>query len=154
MNSLKIITLGLAVFASSAWSADKAPKLQCESQNKFGHFTLTAREIVISKQNEGTMWDLVVTASETKGEETQTGRSQYLSADADYSPRKYKGYSRFDMSKAVDVSNFGIYAPLDQCRLNVLVPNNINQLESAELPVVINCDQTGGTFTLSCTINN
>ncbi len=90
-------------------------------------------------------------ATVSDGETTWTGRAELLMTDENYKPRKYKNHMRFDLSKLVNEKTFGSFHPSDQCRITVMFPNEAgNRQLEFEAPVVINCDQSGGSQTLDC----
>lgn len=84
----------------------------------------------------------------------ETGRGRYLEADTNYQPTKYKNSVRFDMSKLVDTKEFDRYLPYDMCRVNVIIPINALNKDTIAIPVVVNCDQGGGTVTMDCALSN
>lgn len=149
-----IIVLVLAVgFAFQAQAARNEGSISCVSMKNAmsATMTLTAREALFSKQNEASLWDVVATISDDS-DETTTGRIDNINADENYTPRKYKNHSRFNLSKLTDTKTFGRFTPIDYCTLNLLVPNDGLSKSSFIAPVVISCDQNGGTISLKCTV--
>lgn len=151
-----ILSLSALSLATSALASEKYEKISCVNRPGAAlALKIEAKTISISKQNEGAMWGVTATATgEFAGEQTTwIGRKDAIDVDAAYKPKKYKNHSRFDLSKLVDTRDFGRYLPSDSCVLNFLVPNDVNSRETVEAPVVINCDQGGGTQTLDCTLS-
>jgi hypothetical protein len=86
-------------------------------------------------------------------DESATGRRDFISNDQKYKPRKYKGYQRFDLSQLTDVKTFGSFTPVDYCVMSLLIPNDAGSGPTQfKAPMVINCDQRGGSVTLTCTL--
>lgn len=81
------------------------------------------------------------------------GRAAQLDSDEKYSPRKWQGYMRFDLSNLTDVSDFSKFLPADSCEIFVLVPSNAAKLRQFPAPVQIRCDQSGGTEVINCSFN-
>lgn len=154
-----LMICGIVWGSFSAHAADPAQgAIDCVSRDSASfpgvEFTLKARLAIISAQNEGSMWDVIATArdSETGEGEIQTGRRDYLDAEPNYKPRKYKNHTKFDLTKLTDTKTFGRYEPLYDCYLDFLVPNDGISKKTFAAPMVISCDQGGGSVTLDCKV--
>ncbi len=156
-----VLALGFAVQGFGREEEGLEGSLSCSSKrNYFGEVSLTARLIALPKANEGTMWEPVARVKENDAQETEVGKKDYLGADENYNPTRYKDHSRFDLSKMTDTKSFGSFHPSDSCRLQVLVPNKVfakapkkgTKKVSFTAPVVIGCDQGGGTIRLDCEV--
>ena len=146
-----LIAICLMTLAAPALAADPYVAIQCSGEHaEIGKLTLTARSAKIFQQNEGTMWTVVASVESHGG--TRTGRAKTLDATANYKPTKYKNHSKFDLSKLTDIEDFGSFSPVDDCTLNVLVPNDFASKKIAYFPVVASCDQNGGSFKLTCSV--
>jgi len=135
--------------------------LSCTSKkNTFGDVTLKARMIAMGEANDGSMWDVIATVREDGSDETEVGRRSYLDTDENYKPTKYKDHSRFDLSKLVNPKDFSDFNPSDSCTLQMLVPNAVfakapkkgTKAVPFDAPVVVSCDQGGGSLTLACEV--
>jgi hypothetical protein len=84
----------------------------------------------------------------------ETGRAAQLDSDDKYQPRKYAGHLRFDLSRLTDVKDFSQFAPMDQCQIQIMIPENAAALGSFTAPVLLHCDQTGGAMNLQCQLGN
>lgn len=152
MKKLAVLALFVGV-ALQAQAKELEGSISCTSLENSSDINVTveARLVLFVKQNEATMWDPIVTAS--AGDEAKsTGRAPYLEADEKYVPRKYKKHTRFNFSNLVDTKTFGKFYPMDQCKLSFLMPNNGLSRESFTAPMIINCDQGGGTISLECEV--
>lgn len=86
-----------------------------------------------------------------KGEDVTTvGRTAQLESDRDYKPRKYKNHIRYQLRQLTDTSDFSRFYPGDQCAMELIVPEKADKLATFKAPLIIHCDQSGGTTTLLC----
>jgi hypothetical protein len=81
---------------------------------------------------------------------TTVGRAQQLNSDRDYKPRKYKNHIRFSLSNLTETKDFGKFYPGDMCSLSLMIPKDVPRPGKFEAPMVVNCDQSGGSMTLDC----
>lgn len=148
----------LALGSAQAFAASESVSISCAGDStesgseslKYQPMTLTlsASTLYFGKGSEATMHGVVVAYA--NDEAVEMGRAKYLESDEKYKPRKYKNHVRFDMSKLTETEEFDQYMPGDTCVLNVLVPKNAMSVKSFKAPVIVNCDQSGGTMTLDC----
>ncbi|MCC7402860.1 MAG: hypothetical protein IT288_00545 [Bdellovibrionales bacterium] len=97
------------------------------------------------------LYDVKAVTQDT--DETATGRRDFISNDQKYKPRKYKGHQRFDLSQLTNTKSFGSFTPVDYCVMSLLIPDEAGaSLTQFKAPMVINCDQRGGSITLACTL--
>jgi hypothetical protein len=80
------------------------------------------------------------------------GRRETVPVDKNYRPRVYTNFARFDMAQLVDTNEFGNYYPADQCQISFMVPQGAETMASFQAPVVMNCEQSGGSATLQCKV--
>jgi len=149
---MKLIAALALTLASSHAFAKSEGSLQCTSlRNSSGvYVTVKVGKAVFVGQNEAAISNITVTVS-GGGAEAQ-GKARSLRADDDYAPKKYKDHSRFSLSKLTDVKTKKRFVPIDQCAFHWLVPNNGLRKASFYSPMVVNCDQSGGTITLKCDV--
>lgn len=157
MKSL-IFALALAS-CLSAQARESQGSLKCSVDTRAVDGTVVqfeSRLISISTKSDGSsssaMWEPVATfTDDDRNGEVTVGRKDHLQADAGYKPRKYKGTVRFDLSNLVDTKTFGAFLPSDSCSLKLMIPVDAIEQGSFKAPLVINCDQSGGSKTMSCT---
>jgi hypothetical protein len=82
-------------------------------------------------------------------ERREVGRRSELLRDESYRPRKYAGHSRYRLKNLVTEDTYETFTPIDQCSIDVLIPDK-RRGSSFEAPTVVSCDQGGGTLTLAC----
>jgi hypothetical protein len=100
------------------------------------------------------MADVIVTAvtEGLDGNVTETGRAANLDQIDNSRARKYIDFMKFDLGQLTEVTKFGKYLPGDSCRMSLFIPKKIKSHDSFKAPMVINCDQSGGTVTMKCQI--
>ena len=152
MKKIALLSLVLG-FAFQAQAREAEGSIDCVSLKSAMDVKITVKadNMLLSGPNEGTIWKVIVTATESDNP-VETGRIDYLSADKSYKPRKYKNHMRFDLSKLTDTKSFGRFLPMDTCTLNFLVPEDGLSKKSFTAPMIINCDQNGGTISLKCDV--
>lgn len=142
--------LTLSTTANATWSAGR---LSCKTTGDvYNPLTLEADRLILN--DDGLfMRDVTMTAADER--KTETGRAKEVAPLKNYNPRKYKNHSKFEMhNQLVDTESFGKFWPLDQCALNVMIPNDAFEKVSFQAPVVMNCDQSGGTEVLECELTD
>ncbi|MGZ3653262.1 MAG: hypothetical protein ACXWSC_18995 [Bdellovibrionota bacterium] len=149
---MKTLILSLLLVSSSAFARDIV-SLDCSGRSDvLGKVTLTAKS-VFGTEKEVTMKDVVMSVTDEGS--TITGRKASLENDANYKPTKYKKHIRFDMTKLVETNKFGSFLPGDECRVSVMLPQDIvtTSKSRVDAPTVVNCDQNGGSMTLDCSVD-
>lgn len=82
----------------------------------------------------------------------ETGRRDFIQSDRKYSPRKYKDTLRFNFDDLTNADTFGDYLPGDSCSIKFMLPKDAEVLGTFKAYAVVNCDQSGGSQTLACTL--
>lgn len=144
-----------ALVAFSSVSAFATPHADIACITRAGapvQLSLQAQNLYILGPNDAEMSKITVKYRENG--KTEVGRLAFLKADVKYRPTKYKNSVRFDLSKLVDTKNFGVFAPGDSCFMNAIIPLNAMTRGPFVIPVIVNCDQGGGTLSLDCSISN
>jgi hypothetical protein len=143
---MKFLILSIIAFAVST----QAGAFECKYDNT--NETVGLSKINISaKLNGSTLTDIEVFAADTEwsfGTETN-GSAQSLAPTAYSRPSKYSNdFYRYDLMNLKNEKGQQ-YLPGDECVLELHVPKTLTAAFIA--PLVIHCDQGGGTARLSCT---
>lgn len=134
-------------------AATGTPKLECSadiSHAEIGNLTtiqLTAEALIGDWMKNVTV---TVQTDEYNGPQIATGRRAQLDSDAKYKPRKYLNHLRYNLSALTNVQDFSEFLPGDTCEMLLMLPQNASELQNFSAPVVIHCDQSGGSVNLDC----
>lgn len=136
--------------------------LECEikePRNKaFASIQIKVEAEDIRKDSRGNLVlsDVVATVKSKgygSGPTKEVGYGKTLKSNVSYKPRKYKNHWRLELSdldmvgyqnKVVD------FTPLDTCVLELLIPDTFMDGEGFDAPLLLHCDQSGGSTTLDC----
>lgn len=152
-KTILVLTLSLL-----AGSTSMAKQLLCQGSVRSGSLMGGVRMVEVRSSNvqAETLYDIMTTVQfeSYKGLQTAVGRRNYISIDEVYNPRVYVNHSRYDLRQLTDVKDFSPFMPADQCRLSLMIPNGVTTAASATFaaPMVVNCDQGGGSMTLQCRV--
>jgi hypothetical protein len=94
-----------------------------------------------------------VQTDEYDGSHFVTGRRAQMDSDEKYKPRKYLNHLRYNLRELTNVQDFSEFLPGDICEIQLMIPQDASKLQSFSAPVVINCDQSGGSVALDCKLN-
>ena len=83
----------------------------------------------------------------------EVGNSEHLVANPNYKPIKYKDYYQFQLSKLQNHATKKDYFPADSCDMKMLIPKSAMHSKKFQAPVLISCDQSGGTVTMNCELS-
>ncbi len=170
---MKLLSASIALFVLmsittiSAHAENYGSKLSCETLTK-GEYDLSLKVEVrdyYTYENTlpgdegveiiGAMKDLSVSAAFTDYDgvaKTETGRRDYVQSDRKYAPYKYKNTLRFNFDELTNTETFGDFSPSDSCSINFMLPKDAEKLGAFKAYAVVNCDQSGGSQTLACTL--
>ncbi|MBC7372178.1 MAG: hypothetical protein H7326_11465 [Bdellovibrionaceae bacterium] len=147
----------VALFAIPAISSAANPVLDCsaklnQDQPPYSFEAVQVRGEYVS----GWFKNIVVKVVSTDYNDqkvVQTGRAAELDPDEKYAPRKYANHNRFNLDALTETKNFAKFYPADSCRLELLVPQDVQKAVTDGAPLLIHCDQSGGVVNLKCTLN-
>jgi hypothetical protein len=86
------------------------------------------------------------------GKSLAVGRRDNALIDKNYRPRVYTNSLRYDLTQLIDTKDFSNFMPADQCQMSLMVPRGAEATSGFAAPMVINCDQSGGSVTLQCKV--
>jgi len=150
---MKKIVLVLVACLSTAAAADsdRLYSVECNLKDDrnvgFKELNVKANLILEDWMREVTV--RAVTKDHNDDDVVMIGRRFQWEADQKYKPRKYKNSVRYKMNELVDVEDFSDFTP-DGCDLNMIVPKDATELGTFDVPVITNCEQSGGTMILEC----
>lgn len=164
LSTLAMTTLAASfsmAASSSSMAASLVPhKLECagqitnNDQSSIGNLSSIA--LTATVQSAYGLKDVTATIKSTDyndKEEVTVARRNSLTKDANYKPTKYKGSARYNLDKLITTTDFADLSPGDECQILLMLPEvTPAKGTSFAAPVVIHCDQSGGSVTIQCSI--
>jgi hypothetical protein len=149
-----LLTLTVSLFAASTSMAAK--QLLCRGVVPGGAIIGNIQKIEVKSPNlqSDSIYEIstAVQFEDYKGKNVAVGRRDIAYVDKNYHPRVYTNSLRYDLEQLIDTKTFSNFLPADQCHMSLMLPHGAETMTTFPAPMVINCDQSGGSITLQCKV--